>query len=77
MRSANLAAAIVLCAAAVALISCADSVAPSAGGAQRQASGWYVEQVEEGFGHIDQLPKNWSGVPSRQHTALFTGAASQ
>ena len=75
MRTANFAAALTLCTAAFALISCADAGPPS-GSAARQASAWYEEQIEEGFGRLDQLPKNRPAVPPRQHTALFAGAPS-
>ena len=76
MRSAQPATALALAVVAFALLSCADS-GPAPGRAQQQASGWYVEQIEQGFGRLDQLPKNPPAVSSRQHTALFAGAPAQ
>jgi hypothetical protein len=76
MPSAKFAPALAFAAAAFALISCADSGPAADRGSQRAASAWYVEQIEEGFGHLDQLPRNWSALPSRHQTAWFVGRAA-
>ena len=77
MPRANLATAFAFATAAILLLSCGDSEPPATAKTQRAASGWYVEQIEEGFGHLDRLPRNWSAVPSPHHTAWFAGGGSE
>ena len=47
---------------AMSLSSCVWQPEPQIQAANRRAA-LYEQQVEEGFGHIDQLPGNWSTLP--------------
>lgn len=44
------------------LLSCVWRPEPQAQAALARTAS-YEQQVEEGFGHIDQLPRNWSMLP--------------
>lgn len=77
MPLANFAAAFAFAAIAIALLSCAESEPAGGGGTQQAASGWYEEQIEDGFGHLDRLPRNWTALPARRHTALFAGGPAE
>jgi hypothetical protein len=48
---------------AVILMSCSLGANPQLSAQQTRGSDWYEEQIEEGFGHLDQLPTNWTMLP--------------
>jgi hypothetical protein len=54
---------VALALAAVILMSCSVRPNPPLTARQTGGSDWYEEQIEEGFGHLDQLPSKWTMAP--------------
>jgi hypothetical protein len=77
MPKPNLAPALAFAAAAIVLLSCGEAAPPTGTTGQQSVSAWYEEKIEEGFGHLDRLPRNWPGVPSPQHTAWSAGGRGE